>query len=138
MSHVIHTGSRRGERGGAGVKLLAALVVIFLIAHAGYNYIPVVYDAASFKQEMETAVIKGITLPKTYGTPIDIVRGKLQKAAQTHDLPEDTFIDVVENNKTLTARVYYEKTVPLLPFGLYDHVYVFDHTATPGGFLAED
>jgi len=31
----------RDERGGAGVKLAAVLVVLFLLAHAGFNYIPV-------------------------------------------------------------------------------------------------
>ena len=137
MKQVHLPGDRHSERGGAGVKFLSVAMVIILIGHAGYNYVPTAYQAASFKQDMETAVIQGITLPKTYGKPAAIVLGKLTKSAQTNQLPDDVFIDVQENNKTISARVYYEKSVPLLPFGIYDYNYVFDHTASPSGFLTE-
>jgi hypothetical protein len=137
MKQVHLTGNRHSERGGAGVKFLSVALVIFLIGHAGYNYIPTAYQAASFKQDMDTAVIQGIALPKTYGKPGAIILGKLTKSAQTNQLPDEVFIDVQEKNKTITARVYYEKQVPLLPFGMYDYTYVFDYTASPSGFLTE-
>ncbi len=54
------------EKGGASVKLVAVLVVLFLVAHAGYNYIPVAYEAESFKQDMQTAVVQGMATPTEY------------------------------------------------------------------------
>ena len=48
------------QRGSASAKFLALLVFIGLLAHAGYNYVPVAYNGAAFKQEMDTAVVKGL------------------------------------------------------------------------------
>ena len=123
------------ERGGAGVKLLLVAIVIILVAHAGYNFIPAAYQGENFKQEMKTAIVQGVSLPSTYGKPAAVVRHKLETAARVNGLPYDTVIDVKEKNKIVTARVYYAKKVPLLPFGAYDYNYVFDHAATPTGFL---
>lgn len=125
------------ERGGAGVKLLIAAVVIILIANAGYNFIPAAYQGENFKQEMQTAVVQGISLPSTYGKPAVVVRHKLQTAARINELPYDAVIDVKEKNDMVTARVYYSKKIQILPFGAYEYDYIFDHTATPGGFLSQ-
>ena len=125
------------ERGGAGVKLLLVAIVIILIANAGYNFIPTAYQGENFKQEMHTAVVQGVSLPSTYGKPAALVKHKIQTAARVNELPYDAVIDVRENNNLVTARVYYAKKVPILPFGVYEYNYVFDHTATPGGFLTQ-
>jgi hypothetical protein len=53
ISYLIN--NRKSQYGGAGVKLTLILLALFLIAHAAYNYIPVAYDSANFKQEMQTA-----------------------------------------------------------------------------------
>ena len=132
-----HNHHREAERGGAGVKLLIVAVVIILIANAGYNFIPVAYQGESFKQEMQTAVVKGVTLPSTYGKPVEVVKFKLKNAARVNEIPYDAVIDVKEKNNVITARVYYAKKIPLLPFGVYEYHYVFDHTATPSGFLTQ-
>jgi len=128
--------SVNSERGGAGVKLLLVAIVIILVANAGYNFIPTAYQGENFKQEMKTAVVQGVSLPSTYGKPAAVVKHKLETAARVNGLPYDTVIDVKEKNKIVTARVYYAKKVSLLPFGAYDYKYVFDHSATPTGFLA--
>ncbi|MDH3494575.1 MAG: hypothetical protein OEM82_13550 [Acidobacteriota bacterium] len=128
---------RIAERGGAAVKLLLIAVVLILIANAGYNFIPTAYQGANFKQEMETAIVQGVSLPSSYGTPTEVVREKLQTAARVNEIPYDVLIDVKQNKNIVTARVYYAKKVPILPFGVYEYDYVFDHTATPGGFLAQ-
>ena len=129
--------ARQNERGGAGVKLLIIAVVLILLANAGYNFIPVAYQGESFKQEMETAVIQGVSLPSTQGKPVEIIRFKIANAARTNELPVDVFIDVKEKNNIVTARVYYVKKIPILPFGIFDYDYIFDHTATPSGFLTQ-
>ncbi|NNE65690.1 MAG: hypothetical protein HKN33_03915 [Pyrinomonadaceae bacterium] len=130
--------SCRAEKGGAGAKMLICAVVLILIANAGYNFIPVAYQGENFKQEIHTAVVQGVSLPSTYGKPAAIIRHKIQTAARANDVPYDAVIDVKEKNNLVTARVYYAKKVPLLPFGAFEYSYVFDHTATPNGYLTRE
>ena len=130
----LKTKNRTSERGGAGVKLVAVIVVLFLIAHAGYNYIPVAYEGEYFKQEMQTAVVQGMAVP--IGMTInDTVKAKLQRAIVSNNLPPDTFLQVKQANNSVQAQVIYSKKVNILPFGIYKYTYHFDHTATPAGFL---
>ena len=133
-----HSKKRTSERGGAGVKLLLIALVIILIANAGYNFIPVAYRGENFKQEMKTAVVQGVSLPSTYGEPKEVVKFKISNAARVNSLPYDTYIDVKQKNSVITARVYYTEVVPVLPFGIYDYHYVFDHSVTPSGFAMQD
>jgi len=134
MKHAVNVANN--EFGGAGVKFLLVLVVLFLAANAGYNYVPVAYQGASFKQEMETAVVNGLATPR--GNPVDAVKARLQKAATDNELPAEAVIDVKLVNNNLTAHASYTKKVGILPFGMYDYVYKFDQTATPVGFLLKD
>ena len=126
--------NRRAERGGAGVKLLAVGVFLFLAAHAGFNYIPTAYDGQNFKQDMETAVLQGSAVTGNISIP-DNVKIRIQRAAANDNVPPNPYIEVKMVNGVVQARVYYTKMVSLLPFGLYDYQYQFDHTATPAGFL---
>ncbi len=125
------------ERGGAGVKLLIVLMVLILIGNAGLNYVPVAYEAQSFKQEMQTAVVQGLALPSNSGKPADLIKVRLARAAKANDLPIDTFMDVRQVNNVIQARVYYSKPIVILPLGIYTYDYEFDHTATPTGFLVK-
>jgi len=129
--------NRRAERGGAGVKFLIVAVLLFLIGHAGCNYIPVAYQGESYKQEMQTAVLQGTALP-TSGNPIGVVKQRLQKIARESDLPPDTVIDVKQVNNVISAHVRYSKHIDILPFGIYSKQYLFDQTVTPSGFLLKD
>ena len=54
---------RHTERGSAGTKFFITMVIIALVGNAGYNYIPVAYEAESMKSEMSTAVLQGISMP---------------------------------------------------------------------------
>ncbi len=137
MNHLSEKQTKKSERGSAGIKLLLVLVVLVLVANAGYHYIPTAYQGENFKQDMKTAVIQGITMSSTAGKPVDIVKKKLTNAAASNKLPLDAYINVAEKNNIVTARVFYVKKIPFLPFGIYDYDYVFDHTATPNGFLTE-
>lgn len=128
---------RSSERGGAGVKLLLVVVVLVLIANAGYQYIPVAYQGANFKQELETAVINGVSMPGLGKTPADVVKDKVLLAARNNNIPANAVIQVKQLNNSVQAHVSYTKPVPVLPFGIYTRNYEFDHTATPTGFLAK-
>ncbi|REJ77816.1 MAG: hypothetical protein DWQ47_15750 [Acidobacteria bacterium] len=137
MNQKAETFPRRSERGSAGVKLLVVGVIVVLLANAGWQYIPVAYNAESFKQEMSTAVVQAIALPASHGTTTEIVKRKIIASAETHNVPVDFQLDVLEQNEAVTARVHYVQKVPVLPFGIYTYDYVFDYTAAPNGFLTE-
>ena len=128
---------KNSEKGSAGVKLLIVLSVIFLAAHAGYNYIPVAYEGQNFKQELQTAVVQGMAV--TPGVTIgDSVKGRVMRAATHNNLPPNAYIQVKQTNNSVQAHVAYTKQVNLLPFGLYKYNYEFNHVATPTGFLFKE
>ncbi len=126
--------NRASERGSAGVKFAIALVVILLTAHAGYNYIPVAYDAESLKSDMATAVLQGLAMPGKMD-PVANVKSRIQQSIQRNNIPPEALVDVKQNANAITAQVVYTKQVNILPFGIYRYAYHFDHTATPTGFL---
>ncbi|MBX7173780.1 MAG: hypothetical protein K1X72_22610 [Pyrinomonadaceae bacterium] len=114
------------------------LAVFFLILNAGLNYVPVAYNAEGFKQEMNAAVMQGLTIPPSTGTPVDVTKKRLITKATANDIPADAYIDVKLINGVLQARVIYNKKVSLLPFGIYDYNYQFDYTSNSRGFLTNN
>ncbi|HVE55193.1 MAG TPA: hypothetical protein VNB22_00085 [Pyrinomonadaceae bacterium] len=128
---------RSSEHGGAGVKFLIVVVILFLIGNAGYHFIPVAYAGESLKQDMHTAVIQGLAMPGRM-SPLDMVRQKVQSSVDSNNVPPDAFVEVKLVNKVIQARVAYTEDVPILPFGIYNYQYEFDHTATPSGFLTKE
>ena len=129
---------RGSERGGAGVKLLIFLLVLVLIGNAGYQWVPVAYAGESLKQDMQTAVIQGLAAPIRV-SPVDLVKRKIIASVQSNNIPpEEVSIEVKATKTTVEAHVYYVQEVPILPFGIYNYQYEFDHTATPSGFLTKE
>ena len=126
---------RSGERGSAGVKFGIFMAVLLIVAYAGYNYVPVAYAGASMKSDMESAVLQALAMPGGKVNPVDNVKAKLVRAAQSNDLPPDALIDVKQNGDVISAHVTYTKPVGIIPFGIYKYNYRFDQTATPTGFL---
>jgi len=127
---------RPSERGGAAAKFLIVGVILLIAANAGYNYVPVAYEGASFRQEMDTAVVKGLAASGQM-KPVDVVRAHIQKAAQDYDIPQSAVIEVKPNGSIIEAHVAYSKEVNMLPFGLYRYAYQFDHRAVPVGYLTK-
>jgi hypothetical protein len=128
---------RSSERGSAGTKFMAVLAVLMVAANAGFNYVPVAYEGENFKQEMQTAVVNGLAMPATV-KPLESVKARIERAATDNDIPKDMVLDVRQTGPMITAHVSYTKKVSLLPFGMYDYSYQFDHTATPTGYLLKD
>jgi hypothetical protein len=128
---------RPSERGGAAAKALIIGVVLVLIANAGYNYVPVAYAGASFRQEMDTAVVKGLAAPGQL-KPADVVKAHIQKAAKDYEIPSDAIVEIKPSGNMIQAHVTYSKEVNMLPFGLYRYSYQFNHTATPVGYLTKE
>ena len=125
------------EHGGAGVKFLLIFVVLILAANAGYNYVPVAYNGASFRQEMDTAVVKGLAATGRM-KPMDIVTASINRAMSSNNVPDDAVVEITAPRGVVEAHVSYSQEVNMLPFGLFKYRYEFDHTARPTGYLAED
>jgi hypothetical protein len=109
-------------------------VVLALVANAGFNYVPVAYQGASFKQEMDTAVVKGLGASGRI-KPMEAVTASIRKASFDYDIPEDAFVDIKPVNGIVEAHVAYSRPVNMLPFGLYQYSYDFDYVAKPTGYL---
>lgn len=123
------------ERGGAGVNALLVLMVLLLIGNAGLNYIPVAYNGASFKEAMDSAVVKGLA---TSGSmkPMDVVKSHVERAMADNGVPADAVVDIKATNGVVTAHAAYTQDVDILPFGIYRYKYEFNHFANPTGYLS--
>lgn len=126
--------NRSGERGSAGVKFAIVLTVLILAGNAGFNYIPIAYEAESLKSDMSAAVLQGLAMPGKIN-PVDNVKARVQKAMVINSVPADATLNVTQQGNVIQARVTYTKSVSILPFGIYTYQYQFDNTATPTGFL---
>jgi hypothetical protein len=128
--------TRHGERGSASTKFFITIVILGLAAHAGFNYIPVAYEAESLRSEMQTAVVQGLATPGKLN-PVEMVKNRVKTAIIANQAPPDAVVDVKQSGNTITAHVAYVKKVNILPFGIYKYDYQFDHTAAPAGFLTK-
>ncbi len=132
MENVIR--DRSSERGSAGVKFAIVLVVIVLVANAGYNYIPTAYEAEGLKADMSAAVLQGLAMPGKMN-PVDNVKLRIERAMVVNQAPPDATLSVTMKGTVIQARVTYVKDVSIVPFGIYNYKFQFDNTATPTGFL---
>ncbi len=130
--------SKNGECGSAGAKLLIVVVVLVLAGNALLNFVPVAYNGENFKQEMQTAVVQGMAVPVSVGNPLDVTKKRMKALAARNSLPAEALIDVKLQNSILQVRVAYSQEVSILPFGIYNYTYSFDHTATPTGFFTKE
>lgn len=123
------------EHGGAGVNALLVVLVLVLIGNAGLNYVPVAYNGASFKEAMDSAVIKGLA---TSGSmkPFDVVKNHVERAVADNNVPADVIIEIKPVNGVVTAHAVYSEDVSILPFGIYKYKYEFNHFANPTGYLS--
>ena len=128
---------RSSERGSAGVKFLMIAIVLVLCANAGYNYIPVAYQGANLKEEMDTAVVKGLAASGQM-KPMEVVRASVERAIRENDVPADAFVEIKPAGMIVQAHVIYSKQISMLPFGLYKYKYDFDYLAAPTGYLLKD
>ena len=128
---------RYSERGSAAVKFLFVAVVLFLVGHAGCNYVPVAYEGASFRQEMDTAVVKGLAASGRI-QPLEVVTASIKKASTDYNVPGDAFVEIKPVNGVVQAHVQYQKQINMLPLGMYRYTYNFDYVARPTGYLLKN
>ncbi len=128
---------RRSERGSATIKFTLVFVVLALLAHAGWNYVPVAYEGASFRQEMDSAVVKGLAATGRI-KPLEVVQASIRKASNDYNIPEDAYVDVKPVSGVIEAHVVYTRSINMLPFGIYKYDYNFEYVARPTGYLLKN
>jgi hypothetical protein len=121
--------TRRGERGGSRFNFIVLILVIALAAYSAYNYAPVAYNAYLYKDFMQETVNKAAYPPIKSNA---WVAQQLRAAAREYGLPEDTDIQVQNEEGHIVAHVTYTHDVQL-PGYVYE--YYFDHTARSSGFI---
>ena len=130
--------TRRGERGEGQLKLVIFLAVVFLGGFAGYQYIPVAYNGATFKQEMQTIVDQSSAIPAAQGNMAGWVQRKLEAAMLSYGVPKNAALEVKsQEGAGITASLKYTKQVDILPFGLYAYPYDFQNTVSTSGMLTK-
>jgi hypothetical protein len=128
---------RTSERGSAGLKVLLVFLGLFLVGHGLWNYVPVAYNGASFKQEMDTAVVKALAASGQI-KPMDAAAATVTKAAHDYGIPADAIIEVKPVGGVVQVYASYTQPVNILPLGLFKYNYKFDYTARPVGYLLKD
>jgi hypothetical protein len=126
------------EHGGAGVKFLLIVLVLFLIGHACFVYIPAAYQAEDYKQRMNELVTNAFAMPNSPLNNPEAVKQRLRSYANDYGVPATAVIKVDKmDSGALKAQVRFSKEIEILPFHLYKYNYEFEHVATPNGFLTK-
>jgi hypothetical protein len=124
----------QNQIGSANTKLLVFAIIVAVVGHAAYNYVPIAFGGENLKQEMHTAVLSGTALPGT-SNPAEVTKNRLAKFVRDNGYPTATTVDAKQANGVISATIRFSQEVNILPFGLYKYNYVFDHSASPAGFL---
>ena len=120
---------RSGERGSANLKFLIVMAILVSTAYAGYLYVPVAFQANTFKDLMQhyadVAVSQGYS-PSWAGQ-------QLMKSAPEYELPANAVITPIQRDNRIEVRVQY---VRVIEFPGFTYNYEFDHTVKSTAFLA--
>lgn len=125
----MNTMTRQSERGGARLKFLVVAAIIAVVAYAGYQFIPVAYQAYQIKDLMQHDVDTAVAL----GRPTSWVGEQLIKSSPEYGIPADAVITSTQDDNRMGVRVQYTKPIEFPGF-VYN--YEFDHTAKSATFLS--
>ena len=125
-----HFGAPRAtERGSARLNFLILMAVIAAVAYAGYQYVPVAYQASQLKVFMQDTVNNAVITGKDARWTEDQLRRNLA----TYGAPPNTLITVANRESRIEAQVQYSVLVPLL---VTTYEYKFDHTTRSNNLLS--
>jgi hypothetical protein len=129
VEDVMNNLARNSERGGARLKFIFTLAIIGLFVYAGYQFIPIAYQAYQFKDLMQHDVDAAVAM----GRPAAWVQDQLTKSAPEYGVPTDLVITAAQQDNRIEVRVQY---VQPIEFPGYVYNYEFDHTAKSATFLS--
>ena len=122
------TMARTGERGGSQLKFLIVMVIICVVAYAGYLYVPIAYNAYLFKDLMQHKV----DVAATQGYLPSWVGDQLTKSAAEYNVPPDAVFTPSQQDNRIEVRVQFTRPIE---FPGFTYNYEFDHTARSTEFL---
>ncbi len=120
---------RSGERGSANLKFLIVMAVIVATAYAGYLYVPVAFQANTFKDLMQHYA----DVAASQGYQPSWAGQQLMKSAPEYDIPANAIITPAQRDNRIEVRVQY---VRVIEFPGYTYNYEFDHTVKSTAFLS--
>ncbi|HUS11354.1 MAG TPA: hypothetical protein VMZ30_12885 [Pyrinomonadaceae bacterium] len=125
---MMNTIARRSERGGARLKFLIVAAIIAAVAYAGYQFIPIAYQAYQLKDLMQHDVDTAVATGKSPAW----VQDQLVKSSEEYGIPAEAVITPSQEDNRIQVRVQFTKPVEFPGF-VYN--YEFDHTAKSSTFL---
>jgi hypothetical protein len=123
-----HGAPRTTERGSARLNLVIMLAVIAAVAYAGYQYVPVAYQAGQLKVFMQDTVNNAVVTDKDARWAED----QLRRSLTSYGAPPDARVTVANRESRIEAHVEYTVLVPLL---VTTYEYKFDHTTRSNNLL---
>jgi hypothetical protein len=125
---MMNTISRKSEQGGARLKFLIVAAIIIAVAYAGYQFVPIFYQAYQIKDLMQHDVDTAVALGKSP----DWIGEQLVRSAADYGIPANAVITPSQQDNRIQVRVQYSLPVE---FPGYVYNYEFDHTAKSSTFL---
>src|SRR5688500_7136920 len=98
---------RKSEQGSARLKVLIFVVLIGVVACAGYMYVPVAYNAYLFKDLMQQKANAAVAL----GYPPTWVKEQLMRSAPEYKIPADVEITPTVLDKRVEVRAQYSQPI---------------------------
>ena len=120
---------RSGERGNANLKFLIVMAILVSVAYAGYLYVPVAFQANTFKDLMQHYT----DVAAAQGYKPSWVGEQLMKTAPEYEIPANAIITPTQRDNRMEVRVQYVRAIE---FPGYTFNYEFDHTEKSTAFLA--
>lgn len=120
---------RRYERGSSRLNFLIVMAVIAAVAYAGYQYVPVAYQASQLKVFMQDTVDNAVIT----GKDARWTEEQLRRNLETYGVPDDAVVTVANRESRIEAHVEYTALVPLL---VTTYEYKFDHTTRSNNLLS--
>jgi len=120
---------RKSERGSARLKFLIVVAIIGIVAYAGYQFIPIAYQAYQIKDLMQHDVDTAVAL----GHPTSWIKEQLVKSGPEYGIPADAVITPAQEDNRMEVRVQYSQPIE---FPGFTYNYEFDHTVKSATFLS--
>lgn len=131
MSHVRDENfrtRRATEYGGSRFNFLLFVVVVAIVGYAGYQYVPVAYQASQLKVFMQDTVDRAVVTDKNAAWADEQLRRNLKD----YGAPADALVTVGNREARLEAHVEYTVPIPLV---VTTYQYKFNHTTRSANLL---
>jgi hypothetical protein len=105
------------------------VTIIAVVAYAGYQFIPVAYNAYQLRDLMQHEVDTAVAL----GKPTSWITEQLVKSSAEYGIPPNAVITPQQQDDRMEVRVQFSQPIE---FPGFVYTYEFDHTAKSATFLS--